>query len=298
MDHKTIAINDSTPLLQLLQLYLRNDSFFDMSARREFYVDVLEVPCMLARHPFLAAALTKGLEDEEVAGETENLPTPTQESSSASSDSSILSLFEKLQKQVDYFQDCADRSLVIVTNEEQEAFAQDMAFATQIGKSLKDTRDRLRDHEQRYMLEFQIYYAVEGKLGHERSQRRSIFDLFKSSSRASIDRARGGIEGGDRHVSLLPLAPTHKSEDLDKAAMHTKYTQIMQPLTFDSCPLATMATEEFRGGYLFLERANKIPASFTASGRIRRIMKELASLSTSLPVEGGAGIFARGRGPA
>ena len=32
MDHKTIAINESIPLLQLLWLYMRNDSFFDMSA--------------------------------------------------------------------------------------------------------------------------------------------------------------------------------------------------------------------------------------------------------------------------
>lgn len=67
---------------------------------------------------------------------------------------------------------------------------------------------------------------------------------------------------------------------------------MMRPLAFDSAPLLTMVNKLKQGTYSFL---NDTKGGLGAgnSGRIRRIMKELASLSTSLPVEGGAGIFLR-----
>lgn len=89
-----------------------------MSARDDLYVALLEVPRTLARHPFLANVLTKGLEDEGVGRKTAK---PAAEESSTSPGTSILSLLEKLQKQADYFRRCAERNLVIVMNEEQEA---------------------------------------------------------------------------------------------------------------------------------------------------------------------------------
>ena len=104
---------------------------------------LLTVPRTLARHPFLATVLTKGLDDEDIGWEAAKLAVAELEKSSTSSGTSILSLLEKLQKQADYFQRCAEQNLTIDTNEVQEALVKDLSFAAQIGGSVKDTQHRL-----------------------------------------------------------------------------------------------------------------------------------------------------------
>jgi len=264
----TSMLNNSAEFKFVLHTYLRNDSLLDISSRKTCFKEIFRFLAVCAKESALVGLLVMNLAPPEEKSDSSSISSSNANDNGIAESScyrliSILceqaNVFLKLQNSVtsSSSQVMADCAIV------EEAATAD---AFEMARCLLETKKLIDD-------------AV---------------DI--SASRVSSKRIR---EESDETPGKDSKSARYESPATQLANIETEYLQTLRPKRFDSVPLLEYCKLGLTSHSLYSPVHYTTSSSFasnfapTQRSTMVRIAKEMSSLTTSLPVEIGSGIFVR-----